>query len=59
MEACKADVAKFCATEASAQVKGAIRKCLDAHSAELSGECKTARAAREAERAAEQVKQPM
>lgn len=55
-EACKADVAKFCATEATANVKGEIGKCLKAHTAELSDGCKTARAAREAERAAEKAK---
>jgi len=55
-EACKADADKFCAAEIAARAtgpKGAIGKCLDSHTAELSNGCKAARA----ERAAEKAKQ--
>ena len=51
-EACKADVAKFCATEAAAKVKGEVGKCLKSHTAELSAGCVTARAEHDAAKAA-------
>jgi len=52
-EACKADAAKLCATELAAnpRVKGAVSKCLESHTSELSEACKTARAATAAEKA--------
>lgn len=55
-EACKADAEKFCAAEIAARQngsgeRGAIGKCLDGHTADLSDGCKTARAERAAEKA--------
>ena len=49
-QACQADIQKFCATVD--KVKGAMRACLDSHTAELSDGCKTARAERAAKEAA-------
>ena len=49
-QACQADIQKFCATVE--KVKGAMRACLDSHTAELSDGCKTARAERAAKEAA-------
>jgi hypothetical protein len=42
--ACSADVQKFCAD--ASKGKGEVRACLDSHQAELSDDCKAARAAR-------------
>ena len=47
--ACAADVQKFCANIERA--KGAMRSCLEAHDAQLSPDCKAARAERAAARA--------
>ena len=47
--ACASDVQKFCASVERA--KGAMRSCLEAHTAELSDSCRAARAERAAARA--------
>jgi Cysteine rich repeat len=47
--ACAADVQKFCANIERA--KGAMRACLEAHDAQVSADCKAARAERAAARA--------